>query len=51
MLLPRHSPTQALANLVQLQLIATQCGPLRQYLNLVPLHPTGTLVVLWREAP
>ena len=74
-LLPRHSPAQALADLVQPQLIATaacdmtaltasphqqsgggavyatQCGPLRQYLNLVPLHPTGTLLVLWREEP
>lgn len=74
-LLPRHSPTQALADLVHPQLIAiatcevsaltasphqqtgsgavyaTQCGPLRQYLNLVPLHPTGILVVLWRKEP
>jgi hypothetical protein len=74
-LLPRHTPTQALAHLVQPELVdtetcdlqalplpyheqagggkvyATQCGPLRQYLNLVPLHPTGTLVVFWREPP
>ena len=33
-----------------LQPYAAQCGSLRQYLNLVPLHSTGTLVV-WREAP
>ncbi len=74
-LLPRHSPTQALHDLVQPQLIATatcdvsaltasphqqagggavyatQCGPLRQYLNLVPLGGGGTLVVLWGEEP
>ncbi|NMF84225.1 hypothetical protein [Nodosilinea sp. P-1105] len=73
-LLPRHSPTQALAQLIQPQLIdtaacdvnalstsphqqagggavyATQCGPLRQYLNLVPISG-GTLIVLWREEP
>ncbi len=74
-LLPDHSPTQAMDDLVQPQLIATatcdvsaltasphqqagggavyatECGPLRRYLNLLPLGGGGTLVVLWGEEP